>query len=107
MGMGYGIGKFIGITPRSQSQVNSWLIINYILQLGIEWGLSIWALTLAITWFFPNSVISKINYCASAVWFIALAFDLLCLFIIGLMYGKVEKMLQKGKSPYGSIREYK
>lgn len=93
---GYGIGKILGITPRSSIQTNVIITVNNLLQIGIEWGLITWVIFSAIGLFATNiGWIERVRYYSSGVWLVCLVLDVFVLFIIGLMYGRVEKLLKK------------
>jgi hypothetical protein len=96
--LGYGVGKILGITPRSKMQTDTIVTINYLLQIGVQFGLTIWVIFTAISLiFYKVGWIEKVIYISSAVWLISLTLDICVLFIIGLMYGKVEKLLKKNQ----------
>lgn len=90
--IGYGLGKFIGIKPRSEAQMNALVFINAILQIGIEWGLGIWAIALIISFNTEAAWLNVVKTISGSAWFYSLIADILILFLIGLIFGKVQSL---------------
>jgi hypothetical protein len=103
LGAGYGIGRLLGFKPRSAQQMNALVGVNMILQIGVEWGLIIWAIFNIFSWWFTANWIEKVKLVSGGIWFFSLILDLLILFIVGIIYGKIDQLIKK-EEMYSSER---
>jgi hypothetical protein len=86
---GFKIGKLFRVRPRSIIQLQIFLTLNQLLQLGIELGLTIWVIFALLNILFQRGWIYRVGSYGIDVALICLFIDLFVLFVLGVLSGKI------------------